>query len=303
MILSGGELDGKRYLKPETVKLMTTVQTGDLKTGFTPGNGWGLGWCVVREPQGVTAMLSPGTFGHGGAYGTQAWIDPGKKRDLHPDGPAGGPPQLRRLRGPPGVPGGGEFRPGRRRAVQAEPPFAEQGPRASPRWPRRPPPGRRRKTAIIVCDMWDDHWCKSAARRVGETGRADERDAQGGPRPGRVRHPRAEHLHRLLQGHAAAEAGAAGARSPRRRCRSSTTERWGTAWYWPDGKREGVLPIDDSDMGCDCKVKCEIRDAVDAADRRDRDRRGRRDHRRRPGGVEPARRAAGSTTSSSAAST
>ena len=31
---------------------------------------------VVREPQGVTAMLSPGTFGHGGVYGTQAWIDP-----------------------------------------------------------------------------------------------------------------------------------------------------------------------------------------------------------------------------------
>ena len=23
-------------------------------------------------------MLSPGTFGHGGAYGTQAWIDPVK---------------------------------------------------------------------------------------------------------------------------------------------------------------------------------------------------------------------------------
>jgi CubicO group peptidase (beta-lactamase class C family) len=59
---------------------MTSLQTGDLKTGFTPGNGWGLGWCVTREPQGVTAMLSPGTFGHGGAYGTQAWIDPVKKR-------------------------------------------------------------------------------------------------------------------------------------------------------------------------------------------------------------------------------
>jgi CubicO group peptidase (beta-lactamase class C family) len=80
MVLRGGELDGKRYLKPETVKLMTTIQTGDLKTGFTPGNGWGLGWCVVREPQGITGMLSPGTFGHGGAYGTQAWIDPGAKR-------------------------------------------------------------------------------------------------------------------------------------------------------------------------------------------------------------------------------
>src|SRR5205807_7480730 len=23
------------------------------------------------------------------------------------------------------------------------------------------------KTAIIVCDMWDDHYCKSAAQRVG----------------------------------------------------------------------------------------------------------------------------------------
>ncbi len=80
MVLRGGELDGKRYLKPETVKLMTTIQTAGLKTGFTAGNGWGLGWCVVREPQGVTAMLSPGTFGHGGAYGTQAWIDPGTKR-------------------------------------------------------------------------------------------------------------------------------------------------------------------------------------------------------------------------------
>src|SRR5205823_5660555 len=21
------------------------------------------------------------------------------------------------------------------------------------------------KTAILICDMWDDHWCKSAARR------------------------------------------------------------------------------------------------------------------------------------------
>jgi CubicO group peptidase (beta-lactamase class C family) len=80
MVLRGGELDGKRYLKPETVKLMTTIQTGSLKTGFTEGNGWGLGWCVVREPQGITAMLSPGTFGHGGAYGTQAWIDPVTKR-------------------------------------------------------------------------------------------------------------------------------------------------------------------------------------------------------------------------------
>lgn len=32
---------------------------------------------MLRRPHdGVAAMLSPGTFGHGGAWGTQAWIDP-----------------------------------------------------------------------------------------------------------------------------------------------------------------------------------------------------------------------------------
>lgn len=76
MILNGGQLGGKRYLSAEVVRKMATIQTGDIVTGFTPGNGWGLGWCVVRQPQGLTSMLSPGTFGHGGAYGTQAWIDP-----------------------------------------------------------------------------------------------------------------------------------------------------------------------------------------------------------------------------------
>ena len=75
MILNDGELDGKRYLSAKSVQLMTSAQTGDLVTGFTPGNAWGLGWCVVREPQGVTGALSSGSHGHGGAYGTQAWID------------------------------------------------------------------------------------------------------------------------------------------------------------------------------------------------------------------------------------
>ncbi|HEY3323493.1 MAG TPA: serine hydrolase domain-containing protein [Planctomycetota bacterium] len=79
MILNNGSFGGKQYIKPESIKLMTTIQTGQIKTGFTEGNGWGLGWCVVREPQGVTAMVSPGTFGHGGAWGTQAWIDPVKQ--------------------------------------------------------------------------------------------------------------------------------------------------------------------------------------------------------------------------------
>jgi CubicO group peptidase (beta-lactamase class C family) len=42
MVLNGGEFEGKRYLRSESVKLMISIQTGELKTGFTGGNGWGL---------------------------------------------------------------------------------------------------------------------------------------------------------------------------------------------------------------------------------------------------------------------
>lgn len=75
MPLTRGTLNGHKYLADKTVELMSTIQTGDIHTGFTEGNGWGLGVCVVHKPQGVTAALSAGSFGHGGAYGIQAWID------------------------------------------------------------------------------------------------------------------------------------------------------------------------------------------------------------------------------------
>ena len=88
MLLGRGSFGGKKYLSPGAMKLLTTVQTGDLPTGFfqgaEPGNrgtnyGWGIGTCILRAPHpGVAAMLSPGTFGHGGAWGTQAWIDPAR---------------------------------------------------------------------------------------------------------------------------------------------------------------------------------------------------------------------------------
>jgi len=76
MVLNGGIVGNRRYLSEAAVKQMTTTQTGDLKTGFVDGMSFGLGWGVVKQPTGVTAVLSPGTFGHGGAYGTQGWIDP-----------------------------------------------------------------------------------------------------------------------------------------------------------------------------------------------------------------------------------
>lgn len=79
MVLAGGELNGQRILSEKAVKELTTIHSGQTTTGFTPGNGWGIGWCVIREPQGATAALSKGSAGHGGAFGTQGWIDPDKK--------------------------------------------------------------------------------------------------------------------------------------------------------------------------------------------------------------------------------
>ncbi len=77
MMLHHGSSNGKRLLSETAVADMTKLHTGDLpNVGFVPGSGWGYGWSVVKEPQGVTSMLSQGTFGHGGAFGTQAWIDP-----------------------------------------------------------------------------------------------------------------------------------------------------------------------------------------------------------------------------------
>jgi len=86
MLLSGGTFRGKRYLSAAAFQQLTTVHTGELKTGFLQtdeyGNrgmnyGWGIGVAILKAPHpGVAEMLSAGTFGHGGAWGTQAWIDP-----------------------------------------------------------------------------------------------------------------------------------------------------------------------------------------------------------------------------------
>jgi CubicO group peptidase (beta-lactamase class C family) len=78
MMLQRGKAGEMHILREESVAEMTKVQTGDLKCGFTSGTGFGLGWAVIKQPEGVTAMLSPGTYGHGGAFGTQGWIDPHK---------------------------------------------------------------------------------------------------------------------------------------------------------------------------------------------------------------------------------
>ena len=116
-------------------------------------------------------------------------------------------------------------------------------------------------TALIICDMWDDHWCKSAARRVEE---------MTGPLNEVVKNLRDQGVFII---HAPSSVVDFYKNTPQRRyaqnapfakppIKLSTKDRWGTKWCWPDPEFEGVLPIDDSDMGCSCKEpKCEIREA------------------------------------------
>ncbi len=99
MLLRGGELSGQSLLKPETVAEMTRKQTGNLPA--RPGMPWGLGFCLIEDPSQMEAnrTLSPGTFGHGGAFGTQSWADPTRglvyvfliQRDKIPNNPDNSP--------------------------------------------------------------------------------------------------------------------------------------------------------------------------------------------------------------------
>lgn len=116
-----------------------------------------------------------------------------------------------------------------------------------------------KKTAVIICDMWDDHWCKGAAARVAEMAPAMNKVVKEARRQGMfiIHAPSTcvDFYKDTPQRRRAIEAMFAKTPAP-----LSTKERWGTCWCWPDESREGPLPIDDSDMGCDCKEKCEIHD-------------------------------------------
>jgi CubicO group peptidase (beta-lactamase class C family) len=80
MLLGRGTFEGHRIVSEASFEAMTRLQTGDIKCGFVDGMGYGLGVGYVKEPTGVTDSLSPGSFGHGGAFGTQNWLDPKKGR-------------------------------------------------------------------------------------------------------------------------------------------------------------------------------------------------------------------------------
>lgn len=98
MILNAGDLNGVRILKPETVELMTRVQTPP-----TVSERRGLGWDIessYSRPRGWSPDRTDdrdgfpvGSFGHTGFTGASLWIDAFSKTfviflstRLHPDG-------------------------------------------------------------------------------------------------------------------------------------------------------------------------------------------------------------------------
>jgi nicotinamidase-related amidase len=99
------------------------------------------------------------------------------------------------------------------------------------------------ETAIIVCDMWDDHWCKSSARRVGEIA----------PRMNETLNAaRAVGVHIV---HAPSDTLDHYAGWPQReRILASPHVEPPVEiarWRYLDPEKEKALPIDDSDGGCD----------------------------------------------------
>jgi uncharacterized protein YbbC (DUF1343 family)/CubicO group peptidase (beta-lactamase class C family) len=72
MLLQAGELDGVRILKPETVRLMTSVQTPETLEARR-----GLGWDIDSGYSGLRGKWFPlGSYGHTGWTGTSLWVDP-----------------------------------------------------------------------------------------------------------------------------------------------------------------------------------------------------------------------------------
>jgi nicotinamidase-related amidase len=118
-----------------------------------------------------------------------------------------------------------------------------------------------KRTALIICDMWDDHWCKSAADRVVEMAPTLNKTVQAAREQGIFIIHAPSSVVDFYEGTPQRKL-ARNAPYSKPPIQLAESQRWGTAWCWTDPKYEGVLPIDDSDMGCSCKgKKCEIRSA------------------------------------------
>jgi CubicO group peptidase (beta-lactamase class C family) len=76
MLLNGGVLEGARVLAPRTVEVMSSNQSGALYPG--EGQGFGLGFSTVQR-LGADGFRSVGSYGWGGAYGSNYIVDPAER--------------------------------------------------------------------------------------------------------------------------------------------------------------------------------------------------------------------------------
>lgn len=76
MLANNGVWNGKQVLGKKTIEMMSTAHVPDTLPGRTPGEGYGLGVRVVTDHAKLGTMLSNGTFGWSGVYGTHFFVDP-----------------------------------------------------------------------------------------------------------------------------------------------------------------------------------------------------------------------------------
>ena len=105
-----------------------------------------------------------------------------------------------------------------------------------------------RKTAIVICDMWDQHWCKGATARVAEMApRMNDLIVAARKKGVLVIHSPSGTLQAYKD-------------TPQRKLAQAalpvTPKVPLKGWCNLDRSHEGPLPIDDSDGGCDDQPKC-----------------------------------------------
>jgi nicotinamidase-related amidase len=105
-----------------------------------------------------------------------------------------------------------------------------------------------RKTAVVICDMWDQHWCKGATARVAEMAARMNDLITAARRKG------------VLIIHCPSGTLAAYKDTPQRKLAQAAPPVKPKVplkgWCNLDRSREPPLPIDDSDGGCDDQPQC-----------------------------------------------
>ena len=77
MMLNGGTLDGHRILSRKSVELMIADHLHGIE--FRSGQGFGLGFYVIKDVGVRGSPGSVGEFGWGGAYHSTYWVDPAEE--------------------------------------------------------------------------------------------------------------------------------------------------------------------------------------------------------------------------------